>query len=365
MFTTVLVASVLAVSAQTDYYTDIDQEEDSVLTNETALGEYLGGPCEETCNPDLQNVYCKPETLRCECVKGFPVNVGIYRGCAKPAQIGEQCYYFQTCMYTDQNAECVQINHNAICQCKNGYHPVTVLRPLKRVFCTQDLVVITTDMPTLLGVATGLAIFTALICFVLKLFVGARPRHYANSNLSQPILFAQSGVSVLRGGCTRGSRGVLVPSSRAGAARAAAILLISCHLSPSHGNNRRASVHSSSSSTKSFSARQFERERENRLLAKARERERCEGNSPSPRSTENLIDENMPSESWPKSDDTKDDSSAFTPEVMERGLTISLPHIDDPQPQEEDTISLPAVPTKTSPIANKTTRIINNELEQQ
>lgn len=47
-----------------------------------------------------------------------------------------------------------------------------------------------------------------------------------------------SGVSVLRGGCTRGSRGVLVPSSRAGAARAAAILLISCHLSPSHGNRR-------------------------------------------------------------------------------------------------------------------------------
>lgn len=30
----------------------------------------------------------------------------------------------------------------------------------------------------------------------------------------------------------KGSRGVLVPASRAGAARAAAILLISCHLTP-------------------------------------------------------------------------------------------------------------------------------------
>lgn len=52
-----------------------------------------------------------------------------------------------------------------------------------------DLLVVTTDTSTLLGVATGLAIFTALICFVLKLFVGAQPRHYANANLEPPILF--------------------------------------------------------------------------------------------------------------------------------------------------------------------------------
>ncbi|XP_073985394.1 uncharacterized protein isoform X8 [Rhodnius prolixus] len=331
MFTTVLVASVLAVSAQTDFYTDIDQQEDIILTNETALGEFLGAPCEETCSSMLINVYCKPETLRCECIKGYPVNIGISRGCAKPAQIGEQCYYFQTCIFTDQNAECVQISHNAVCQCKTGYHPVTVLRPLKRVFCTQDLVVITTDMPTLLGVATGLAIFTALICFVLKLFVGARPRHYANSNLSQPILFAQS------------------------------VTNWSPYIAREVSSGQDASVHSSTSSTKSFSARQFERERENRLLAKARERERCEGSSPSPspRSLENLIDEAMPSESWPKSEeDTKDDSSAFTPEILERGLAISLPHIDDPLIQDDGTVSLPAVPSKSSPPSF-------NEKEQQ
>lgn len=56
-----------------------------------------------------------------------------------------------------------------------------------------------------------------------------------------------------------------------------------------------ASVHSSTSSTKSFSARQYERERENRLLAKARERERGDGGSTSPRSLENLIDGPLPS----------------------------------------------------------------------
>jgi hypothetical protein len=54
-------------------------------------------------------------------------------------------------------------------------------------------VILTTDVPTLFGVATGLAIFTALICFVLKLFSRARysrPRHYANANLAPPILFS-------------------------------------------------------------------------------------------------------------------------------------------------------------------------------
>jgi hypothetical protein len=60
-----------------------------------------------------------------------------------------------------------------------------------RIF--TDLVILTTDVPTLFGVATGLAIFTALICFVLKLFSRARysrPRHYANANLAPPILFS-------------------------------------------------------------------------------------------------------------------------------------------------------------------------------
>lgn len=51
--------------------------------------------------------------------------------------LGEQCFYYQACMYTDQNADCVQIKHNAICQCKEGYHLATVQKPMKRVFCSQ------------------------------------------------------------------------------------------------------------------------------------------------------------------------------------------------------------------------------------
>ncbi|KAF6203811.1 hypothetical protein GE061_002146 [Apolygus lucorum] len=303
----------------------------------------LGGPCDDSCNPEMINVYCAPETRICECQRGFPVQLGNNRGCAKPTSIGDQCFYTQTCTFVDANSDCLQIRHNAICQCREGYHTVTIPRP-KKVFCSEDLVVIATDLSTLLGVATGLAILTALICFVLKLFVGGRPRHYANSNLAPPILFAQSGmsgVSVLRGGCTRGSRGVLMPSSRAGAARAAAILLISCHLSPSH-----ASVHSSTSSTKSFSARQFERERENRLLAKARNRERdgCTP-SPSPRSTENLLDDPLPSDSWPRTDDEGRESEAFTPDVLEKGIGGSMALIDDPLAMAEDNTE----PRPTSP----------------
>ncbi|XP_014281851.1 uncharacterized protein [Halyomorpha halys] len=296
-----------------------------VTINRTdVLGDILGGPCEDSCRENLPHVVCNKKTSICECEPGFPVRLGETIGCAKPVSLGDQCFYYQTCTHTDQNADCVQIKHNAICQCKKGYHSVTVQKPIKRIFCSQDLVVIATDQSTLLGVATGLAIFTALICFVLRLFVGSRPRHYANTNLTPPIIFAQSGmsgVSVLRGGCTRGSRGVLVPSSRAGAARAAAILLISCHLSPSH-----ASVHSSTSSTKSFSARQYERERENRLLAKARERERGDGGSTSPRSIENLIDGPMPSESWPQLEDVK--LKPFSPEMLEDPPDIPFPDID-------------------------------------
>ncbi|XP_024085983.1 uncharacterized protein LOC112126114 [Cimex lectularius] len=193
MLTTVLVASVLAVSAQTDYYTDMDQEEEGLgVGNNTALGTHLGALCTDSCNPDLINVVCKADSKRCDCKPGYPVRLDLYTGCAKPVKLGDQCLYLETCLFTDQNADCVQIRHNAICQCKSGFHTVTIPKP-KRVFCSEDVVVIATDMSTLLGVATGLAVLTALICFVLKLFVGAKPRHYANSNLTPSIYFDQTG----------------------------------------------------------------------------------------------------------------------------------------------------------------------------
>ncbi|RZF40994.1 hypothetical protein LSTR_LSTR006297 [Laodelphax striatellus] len=229
-------------------------------------------------------------------------------------------------VFTDQNAACIQNTHNAILQCKPGYH--------------TDLVVLTTDMPTLLSVATGLAVFTALICFVLKLFVGSRPRHYADANLAPTsLLFTSEGgiplavhgvrpasrASSERSGgggvgrsigdyshSQRGSRGVLIPSSRAGAARAAAILLISCQLSPSAPDkaptaHHQASVHSSASSLRSFSAKRYERENEMRLAAAAAKAAKAV--SPGQRSADPLLllangneaqseDELKPSADW-------------------------------------------------------------------
>ncbi|CAL1685996.1 unnamed protein product [Lasius platythorax] len=125
------------------------------------------------------------------------------------------------------------------------------------------------------------------------------------------------------------SRGPLVPASRAGAARAAAILLISCHLQATKGNNKHrrtlsdvaegssdglgsrrpslASVHSSTSSSRSFSARRLEKERNDKeqrqalqelRLAKQREQLQQQQQqvvpTPSPR-TPHSTDELLPS----------------------------------------------------------------------
>ncbi|XP_033610547.1 uncharacterized protein LOC111872356 isoform X2 [Cryptotermes secundus] len=223
---------------QQDYYRDDDEhstinEEEEEETNTTELGSFLGAPCHLTCDPELPHVFCDQITGHCECEKKYPVKLGAKTGCAKPVRLGDQCFYRQTCEFTDQHATCIQVNHNAICQCEPGYHTVALQRPTKKVFCSADLVILTTDVPTLFGVATGLAIFTALICFVLKLFSRARysrPRHYANANLAPPILF----------------------SSETGSRRPSV-----------------ASIHSSTSSSRSYSARRFEREnmqREQRQL---------------------------------------------------------------------------------------------------
>ncbi|XP_046740686.1 uncharacterized protein LOC124408064 isoform X3 [Diprion similis] len=289
-----------------------DSDEDFIDANTTEKGLYLGSPCDLTCNPDLQHVFCDPITAHCECEKFFPVKLGPAKGCAKPKKLGEQCFYRATCTFADQHATCTQVQHNAICECKTGYHRVALSRPSKKVFCAEDLVLITTDVPTLLGVASGLAIFTALICFVLKLFSRARytrPRHYANANHAPPMLFSSdTGIPLtLHGGrpssrssqrsgsalasafsrrpSSGGSRGPLVPASRAGSRR------------PSL-----ASIHSSTSSARSYSARRLERERnekEHRLalqeLRLQRQREQQQSApTPSPR-TPHSTDELLPS----------------------------------------------------------------------
>lgn len=56
-----------------------------------------------------------------------------------------------------------------------------------------DVIVVSADLPTLLGVATGIALLTGLLCFVLRLFSGNRypaTRHYGNANLAPPLLYS-------------------------------------------------------------------------------------------------------------------------------------------------------------------------------
>lgn len=52
-------------------------------------------------------------------------------------KLGEQCFYDQTCQHLDDNSECKQVDHNAMCSCKEEYHEVTHSKPVRRTFCTQ------------------------------------------------------------------------------------------------------------------------------------------------------------------------------------------------------------------------------------
>ncbi|OAD52102.1 hypothetical protein WN48_03057 [Eufriesea mexicana] len=333
-------------------------------------GQYLGSPCDVSCNPELQHVFCDTVTGFCVCEKFYPVRLGPSKGCAKPKRLGEQCFYRATCTFADQHSTCIQVQHNAVCDCEEGYHRVALSRPSKKVFCAEgtpcqlivslfetplksnriptdrvqaglyqrlytlrvpehrtealhrnllaDLGLITTNIPTLLCIASGIAVFTAMICFVLKLFSRARysrPRHYANANHAPPMLFSSNtGIPLtLHGGrpssrssqrsstggplsyafsrrpSSGGSRGPLVSSSRAGSRR------------PSL-----TSVHSSTSSGRSYSVRRLEKERNEKeqrqalqelRLAKQREQQQQQQQqqpTPSPR-TPHSMDELLPS----------------------------------------------------------------------
>ncbi|XP_072939763.1 uncharacterized protein [Epargyreus clarus] len=243
-----------------DYY-------DEERLNISEKGMYLGSPCEFTCNPKLVHVYCEPTTGTCQCNPKHPVVLGPARGCAKPKKLGEQCFYRQTCRAFDPHASCVQINHNAYCQCEPGYHSTSHSRPTNRVFCTEDLVLLTADMPTLLGVASGIFVLAGLLCMVLHLYTRARyhPAHLADARLTPPCLYSlndtggtlsatrASSRASSRSGCTSGTL-ELEASSRRESRRAA-----------SRAGSRRpslSSVQSSSSSIRSYSAKRWERERE-------------------------------------------------------------------------------------------------------
>ncbi|XP_049541948.1 uncharacterized protein LOC125955121 isoform X1 [Anopheles darlingi] len=250
-----------SLDEEDDDYMDEYVNEYDIVNNKSAKGMYVGAPCEFLCNAKLHHVYCDPTTNTCSCEKDYVVLIGQLKGCAKPKKLGEQCFYDQTCIYNDEHALCMQIVHNAICQCAPGFHSVSYAKPTRRVFCTQDMAAITADLPTLFGVTSGIAVLAGLICMVLHLFSKTkypRPRHFGDANLAPPILFSsdtgipltiqsarpssrssqRSSGSIGSYGNRRassaplhGSKGVLVSTSRTGAARSAAILLVSCHIS--------------------------------------------------------------------------------------------------------------------------------------
>ncbi|XP_041971268.1 uncharacterized protein LOC121727459 isoform X2 [Aricia agestis] len=238
-----------------DYY-------DDAKINISEKGMYLGSPCEFTCNPRLVHVYCEPRSATCQCDPKHPVALGVTNGCAKPKKLGEQCFYQQTCRAFDPHASCAQINHNAYCQCDQGYHTTSHSRPTHRVFCTEDLVLLTADMPTLLGVASGIFVLAGLLCMVLHLYTKARyhPAHLADARLTPPCLYSLNDT----GGTLSGTRASSRASSRSGGTSGT----LGEERRPrgaSRAGSRRpsmSSLQSSSSSIRSYSAKLWERERE-------------------------------------------------------------------------------------------------------
>ncbi|XP_017022881.1 uncharacterized protein [Drosophila kikkawai] len=282
------------------YPDDVDDLE-ALLNNKSAKGKYIGAPCNELrCDVKLLHVSCDKETQTCTCERNYPVQLGLIKGCAKPKKLGDQCFYDETCIYNDENSLCVQVRHNAMCQCASGFHSVSYVKPTRRVFCTPDLSELSSDLPTLLGVSTGIAVLAGLICMVLHLFSKTKyPRHrnYGDASIPPPILYSSdtgipltvhsarpSSRSSIRstgsigsyghrrasmgggtgggnaggggggaggggggggaaGGSGSGSKGILVSTSRTGSRR------------PSL-----ASVHSTSSSVRSYSMMRFEKE---------------------------------------------------------------------------------------------------------
>lgn len=70
---------------------------------------------------------------------GYVENVCDWPSASLIAGLGEQCFQDDTCQLHDKHAVCAQVDHNAICKCKQGYHIVTVSRPTnaRSSFCAQ------------------------------------------------------------------------------------------------------------------------------------------------------------------------------------------------------------------------------------
>ncbi|CAO1354078.1 unnamed protein product [Diamesa serratosioi] len=253
-----------------DYIEESVELYDELINNKSAKGIFVGAPCEFTCDKRLHHMFCNPISNKCECEKNYPVVIGLKKGCAKPKKLGEQCLYLQTCIFNDENSLCMQINHNAICQCKEGYHLTTHTKPTRRTFCTQDMSV--ADLPTLLGVTTGIAVLAGLICMVLHLISKTkypRSRNFADTHqMGPPIMYASdTGIPLTIQSNRPSSRSSQRSSGSIGSytgRRSSGAQTKGVQVSQSRTGSRRPSinsVHSTSSSVRSYSSKRFEQER--------------------------------------------------------------------------------------------------------
>ncbi|XP_022217002.2 uncharacterized protein LOC111070633 isoform X4 [Drosophila obscura] len=250
------------------YPDDIDELE-ALLNNKSAKGKYIGAPCNELkCDVKLLHVACDKETQTCTCERNYPVQLGLIKGCAKPKKLGDQCFYDETCIYNDENSLCVQVRHNAMCQCASGYHSVSYTKPTRRVFCTPDLSELSSDLPTLLGVSTGIAVLAGLICMVLHLFSKTkypRSRNYADASIPPPILYSSdTGIPLTVHSARPSSRSSIRSTGSIGSfgQRRASVGGQASGAAGGTGSRRPslASVHSTSSSVRSYSMMRFEKE---------------------------------------------------------------------------------------------------------
>jgi len=153
-------------------------------------GYIIGGPCQNTCR--IPHVICNVKSQICECDPHFPILLHDAT-CTRPLKLGEICLQDKSCKYFDKNAYCASVDeHTTRCQCRANFYPSTTVESISRTsICIPepDGPLLTTDVPTLIGVGAGLSVFAALTGMVFKLFSQARftpARGYGDANLPPP-----------------------------------------------------------------------------------------------------------------------------------------------------------------------------------
>lgn len=79
------------------------------------------------------------ERNRIEIIKERGVEEKIIKPVFPAKRLGEQCFYRASCTFADQHSTCTQVQHNAVCDCEEGYHRVSLSRPSKKVFCAEGI----------------------------------------------------------------------------------------------------------------------------------------------------------------------------------------------------------------------------------